>query len=186
MANITINTFVHTITKDTASKYTIITPADLTGTTTPTITAKLVNLDLTVTSSTTYVNVDTSTSYEFKLDEGLYLIEFTGYHASNVYYILVGSYQSLLNCMLKITKNLIENNLCNDCYKCYDKDKVILFTVLNYMVKLDHYWTDVQTESAVITTIDEIAAYSEDSSNLVKLVSRIATYCDDCYKPCGC
>ena len=185
MATLTINTYAFTITKDTPSKYTLVAPASIVGTTTPTYTQYSVSSTGALTIGTVTSLLAGSQSNQFILSEGITLLLFQGFHASNKYWIVLGSYQSLLDCMLGITKNLIVNNLCDNCYKNYKQDGLIVMSALNYFTKLEYYWINPATVTTIATSLSGIPAYSQDIVLANKLFTNLSTYCDDCLSS-GC
>ena len=180
MASLTINTYTFTITKDTASKYTLVAPASIVGTTSPTYTLYSVSSSGVLTEGAETSLLAGSQSDEFSLSEGLYLLLFEGFHASNKYWIVLGSYQELLNCLLGITKNLITNNLCDNCYKNYKQDGLIVMSALNYFTKLEYYWINAVSVTTIATSLSAIPAYAQDIVLANKLFTNLQYYCDNC------
>lgn len=181
-----INTYNYTITKTKVNEYSLTSPADLSGTTNPEYNIYYINKDNSITLINTQAIV-VNTTYTIALDEGVYLLQFTGHHASNEYYTILFSTKNLQSCLLKIHKNLSCADLCNDCAD-YDwcREVVILLTMRYYYILLNHYFSLVAVEADEITSILELTDFS-DLPMITKLAYRLGIYCDNCLKqPCGC
>ncbi len=185
MATLTINTYAFTITKDAPDTYTLVAPSNISGTTSPTYTQYSVSSTGALTAGTVTSLSAGNQSNTFVLAEGLHLLLFQGFHGSNRYWIVLGSYQDLLDCLLQIDTNLICSNLCDNCYPKYKQDVVILFSALRYLKALEYYWINPATVTSIATNLSGIPAYASDIVLANKLFTRLATYCSNCLdSPC--
>lgn len=187
--NLVINTYTHTFTKSTPSEYSLVTP-DVSALTDPTYRIYKINSDSTLTLQDDFTTIVTSTTtYTITLPEGLYILEFVNYHATNEYYTLLSSYQSLQECLLDITSNLICTDLCNECYPDWTKDAVVLLSADYFFNIINSYFGVIQALTTTPTVLSQLTTFSADATDMVKLASRLNLYCDNCFDfkaDCGC
>lgn len=183
MATITVNTYAFTIVKDNINTWTVTSPASLAGAVSPTINEYSIDEVTYELGSATATAISTVTDYEFTYDaDGLYLLEFTGFHATNKYYVLLGNYEDLLTCYRKVIENLLCNNLCDNCYKEWSMDATIVESLMLLLLQLDHYYQTVIASTGTPLLITSIAGYVPDISLIAKLFTRLEIYCTECFQ----
>lgn len=194
--NLNINSYIHTITKNTPSEYSLLVPdIDLLIPVDPLLPRPLYNIykveldnSLTLQEDLTQI-VISNTTYTITLPEGLYILEFVNYDVTNKYYTLIYSYEKILSCLLDITTNLICTDLCLECYPDWAKDSVVLLTADYFFNLMDSLLGIVEAESVAITSLSQLSTFTDDGTDMVKLANRLALYCDNCLNlkaDCGC
>lgn len=196
---IIINTYTHTITKNTPNEYSFLIP-DVDLLTLPTINFYKLGMNGNLVLDKTQ-EVISFEEYTFELTDGIYIVEFLNYNNVIInegevneetivtrYYTLLTANMSMLKCLLDITTNLICTDLCNNCYPDWAKDSVILLSADYYMQLMNNYYGIVYERVIEILDVTELPL-SADVLEMLKLQYRLSLYCDDCINlkaDCGC
>lgn len=179
MATITLATYTYTIIKNNVGDYTLTS-----GGTIP-LNGKIEIYSVNQSTGALTLNqtisvLATNQVANITLVEGMSLLRFTGFDVTNNYWTVVSNYQSLLDCLGKITENLLQSNLCNNCYPNFKQDANILLTSESYFVKLNYYLNNPVIYNG--TTLSNISNLNNTDLLLTyKLFRAFSIYCDDCF-----
>jgi hypothetical protein len=179
MATITLGIYSYDIIKTDVGEYTLTSGGTIPVT--GTIEQYSVNSSTGALTLTQTINVlATSQVDNIILEEGMSLLRFVGFNVTNRYWTVISNYQDLLDCLAKINENLLQSNLCNNCYPNFKQDANILLTSESYFVKLSYYLNNPVIYNG--TTVSNISNLNNTDLLLAyKLFRAFSIYCSDCF-----